>query len=279
MTPDTGGTVARKIPIESKLAEVHSTARKSVIDQECKSLIVKAKNHLSRAKPENMKRFKNAMTILHFSFVKNDANRRETVKLGNMSKSRSHNSPMRGVLSMLALSIDHIDPGRPLRPPGDPKASLKHVNYWDFHFLRLEKKTVTKTQKIQHFCFSWSCTASGDAMRVSTLKWGSNQPKTMSLKQLLSIFIEKRHFYRFLKRAKNKGKSRIFVFLGVGCPKKHFFFAQNAPNLATLLEKVIPIRFQASILCKTRFTHRGPLQPPDQTKIAQKNGILGQITT
>ena len=70
------------------------------------------------------------------------------------------------------------------------------------------------------------------------------------------------------------------MFLGVGCQqKKEFFFAQSAPNLATPLEKVIPIRFQASILCKTRFTHRRPVQPPAGTGIAQKNGILGQITT
>ena len=116
-------------------------------------------------------------------------------------------------------------------------------------------------------------------MRVSALKWGLNQPKKMRLHQVSSIFIEKRHFYSLLKMAKNKGKSRIFVFLGVGCQKKFFFFAQSAPNLATPLEKVIPIRFQASIFCKTRFTHRRPLQPPAGTGIAQKNGILGQITT
>ena len=50
------------------------------------------------------------MPILHFSFFKNDANQQETVKLGNMLKLWCHTHPMRGVLSMLALSIDHIDP-------------------------------------------------------------------------------------------------------------------------------------------------------------------------
>ena len=43
-------------------------------------------------------------------FFKNDANQWETVKLENMSKSGGHTSPMRGVLSVLGLSIDHIDP-------------------------------------------------------------------------------------------------------------------------------------------------------------------------
>ena len=65
------------------------------------------------------------------------------------------------------------------------------------------------------------------------------------------------------------------MFWGVGCQKKIFFFAQSAPNLAIPLEKVIPIRFQASIFCKTRFTHRGPLQPPDQSEIAQKKRDFG----
>ena len=65
-----------------------------------------------------------------------------------------------------------------------------------------------------------------------------------------------------------------FRVFGGGVSKKIFFFAQSASNLATSLEKVIPIRFQASIFCKTRFTHRGPLQPPAGTGIAQKNGIL-----
>ena len=113
-------------------------------------------------------------------------------------------------------------------------------------------------------------------MRMSALQWGLNQPKTMSLNQLLSIFIVFCHFYRFLKRAKNKGKSRIFVFLGVGCQNFFFFFAQSAPNLATPLEKVIPIRFQAFIFCKTRFTHRGPL-PPLGLKLLKKTGFWGKL--
>ena len=82
----------------------------------------------------------------------------------NMSKCGGHTSPMRGVLSMLGLSIDHTDPlqsvCRHLRSPGDQQTSPKHANYSYFHFLRLKKKTVTKTQKIQHFCLFWSCTAS-----------------------------------------------------------------------------------------------------------------------
>ena len=82
------------------------------------------------------------------------------------------------------------------------------------------------------------------------------------------------------KEGQKQGEITDFRVFGGGVSKKMgFFFAQSAPNLATPLEKVIPIRFQASIFCKTRFTHRGPLQPPDQTKIAQNNGILGQITT
>ena len=81
------------------------------------------------------------------------------------------------------------------------------------------------------------------------------------------------------KEGQKQGEIADFRVFGGGVSKKMFFFAQSAPNLATPLEKVIPIRFQASILCKTRFTHRRPLQPPNQTKNAQKNGILGQITT
>ena len=69
----------------------------------------------------------------------------------------------------------------------------------------------------------------------------------------------------------------MFVFLGVGCPKKNLFFAQNAPNLATPLEKVIPIRFQASNLCKTRFTHRRPLQTPLGLELLKKTGFWGKL--
>ena len=61
--------------------------------------------------------------------------------------------------------------------------------------------------------------------------------------------------------------------------KFFFFLAQSAPNIATPLEKVIPILFQAFNLCKTCFTHRRPVQPPAGNNIARKNGIFGQITT
>ena len=120
-------------------------------------------------------------------------------------------------------------------------------------------------------------------MRVSALKWGLNQPKTMSLNQLLSIFIYLFIYFFFLpflmifKEGQKQGEITDFRVLGVGCQRKKIVFAQSAPNLATPLEKVIPIRFQASFLCKTRFTHRGPVQPPAGTGIAQKNGILGHL--
>ena len=79
-----------------------------------------------------------------FSFFKNDANQRETVKLGNMSKLWSHTNPMTGVLSMLALSIDHIDHHSRLADLSGPLGTLKllrsmPINDWDFHFLRLKK--------------------------------------------------------------------------------------------------------------------------------------------
>ena len=80
------------------------------------------------------------------------------------------------------------------------------------------------------------------------------------------------------KEGQKQGEITDFRVFGGGV-SFFFFFAQSAPNLATPLEKVIPIRFQASILCKTRFTHRRPLQTPAGTGIVQKNGILGQITT
>ena len=46
--------------------------------------------------------------ILHFS--KMTQINGKPLKLENMSKSGGHTSPMRGVLSVLGLSIDHIDP-------------------------------------------------------------------------------------------------------------------------------------------------------------------------
>ena len=109
-------------------------------------------------------------------------------------------------------------------------------------------------------------------MRVSALKWGLNQPYTMSLNQFLSIFIFFLPFLHIFKEGQKQGEITDF---GGGVSKQIFFFAQSAPNLATPLEKVIPIRFQASVFCKTRFTHRGPLLPPDQTKIAPKKRDFG----
>jgi len=47
-------------------------------------------------------------SILHFS--KMTQIKGKPLKLENMSKSGGHTSPMRGVLSVLGLSIDHIDP-------------------------------------------------------------------------------------------------------------------------------------------------------------------------
>ena len=85
-------------------------------------------------------------------------------------------------------------------------------------------------------------------------------------------------FLQIFKEGQKQGEIADFRVFGGGVSKNDFF-AQSAPNLATPLEKVIPIRFQASIFCKTRFTHRGPVQPPAGTEIAQKNGMLGQITT
>ena len=58
---------------------------------------------------------------------------------------------MRGVLSVLGLNIDHIDPllsvCRPLRPPGDQQTALVHANYSYLHFLRLKKKQSQKHNK------------------------------------------------------------------------------------------------------------------------------------
>ena len=60
------------------------------------------------------------------------------------------------------------------------------------------------------------------------------------------------------------GNHGFSCFWGWGV-KKIFFLAQSAPNIATPLEKVIPILFQAFNLCKTCFTHRRPVQPPAGT--------------
>ena len=53
--------------------------------------------------------------------------------------------------------------------------------------------------------------------------------------------------------------------------------AQSAPNIATPLEKVIPILFQAFNLCKTCFTHRRPVQPPAGTKLLEKTEFWGKL--
>ena len=62
-----------------------------------------------------------------------------------------------------------------------------------FPFFETEKKTVTKTQKIQYFCFFWSCTASGDVMRVSALKWVFEEIKAPCLDLLCLLWI----FHKF----------------------------------------------------------------------------------
>ena len=95
-------------------------------------------------------------SILHFSKMTQINGKPSNSE--NMSKSGGHTSPMRGVLSVLGLSIDHIDPlksvGRHLRPPGDQQTSPKHANYSYFHFLRLKKKQSQKHKKYNIFvCF------------------------------------------------------------------------------------------------------------------------------
>ena len=88
--------------------------------------------------------------LFDVAFFKNDANQGETVKLENMSKSGGHTSPMRGVLSVLWLSIEYIDPlysvYRRLRPPGDQQTFPKHANYSYFHLLRLKKNSHKNTK-------------------------------------------------------------------------------------------------------------------------------------
>ena len=94
-------------------------------------------------------------SILHFSKMTQIKGKPSNSE--NMSKSGGHTSPMRGVLSVLGLSIDHIDPlysvCRRRRPPGDQKTFPEHANYSYFHFLRLKKKQSQKHKKYNMFVF------------------------------------------------------------------------------------------------------------------------------
>ena len=73
-------------------------------------------------------------------------------------------------------------------------------------------------------------------MRVSALKWGLNQPKTMSLNQLLSIFIVFLTFLQMFKEGQKQGEMPyigILVFLTM-------FGVCSDPCACSGVTKVVP---------------------------------------